>query len=570
MSRTIHFLLTTAICALASAPAVAQSLEDAPADTLGLRGAAMPRAGLAPTPGGLPPAYGSGGGQLTPNPAIPPVDANAVVAPPATYSAGSAPAGASDVTNYGKPRKRQTRPLPNPSVKVNRQPLPQLEPYPTSYAARRRAQAARRGETPDPQRPDWRPPTGVAEAPLLPAPRRTKVDENPYEPTGLDVIGLRLKPYAEVDTGYDSNPNRVQHPAKGAAFLRAEGGAAFQSDWNNHALSGDLRGGYTDYFGVSAANRPDGKGSIAGRIDVTRDTKIDVGGQFSIDTIRQGSPELQPGSSTAVSTNRPVTWTAGAYLGVTQKFNRLEASLRGGYDRTETGDAHFSDGTTQLLSMDNYSTLSLRPRLSYEITPGFKPFVEATLDRRLYDNTRDINGFDRDSRGLAVRAGTTFEINRQLTGEIAAGYIDRKFNDSRLVSVRGPTVDGSLVWQASPLTRLTLKGSTTQAETNIANASGAIVRSVSGEITHDLMRNVTLTGFGGYQNTHYQGYNPAASAGNFASLDQDLITAGAKIDYHLTRAFLVRASYAYERLHSPTPGIDYTANVFLLGLRLQR
>ena len=49
-----------------------------------------------------------------------------------------------------------------------------------------------------------------------------------------------------------------------------------------------------------------------------------------------------------------------------------------------------------------------------------------------------------------------------------------------------------------------------------------------------------------------------------------VINAGVKAEYSLTRTVVVKASYAFERLKTTVPGADYTANIFLLGLRLQR
>ncbi len=46
-------------------------------------------------------------------------------------------------------------------------------------------------------------------------------------------------------------------------------------------------------------------------------------------------------------------------------------------------------------------------------------------------------------------------------------------------------------------------------------------------------------------------------------------TAGVKLDYKITRSIVFRASYSHERLGSNTTGDDYTANVFLVGLRFQ-
>lgn len=487
--------------------------------------------------------------------------------PPASYTAGAGEAAPDASINYGKPRKTRKRPLPNPPAKTARRPLPPLEAYKTSYELRRRAKLRDSAST-DPVQP---PPTGIAVVPTIPARTAKPEDPKPFDPVGIRVGSLRFTPYIEGYGGDDSNPYREFNPQKSSPILRGEIGTAVQSEWSQHLVSGEMHLGYSDFPRVTGANRPDGLGKIDSRVDVTRDTSIDTGASFSITTLLPASPELLVGTTNAISTNAPVSWSAGGYAGVTHRFDRLEVSLRGTLERTQTGDATFSDGSVLQLSLDNYTTIGLRPRISYEITPGFKPFVEATVDRRDYDSTFDAYGFQRNSNGFAARAGTSFEISRTLTGEASGGYIQRDYQDPRLVKLHGPTVDASLIWTASPLTKVTLRGSTTASETVIANASGAISHRITGEISHALLRNVTLTGTASYQVTSYQGTNLASDTSYTATgLNERLLTATVKAEYALTRTVSIKASYSFERLKTTLPGADYTANVFLLGLRLQR
>jgi hypothetical protein len=74
------------------------------------------------------------------------------------------------------------------------------------------------------------------------------------------------------------------------------------------------------------------------------------------------------------------------------------------------------------------------------------------------------------------------------------------------------------------------------------------------------LRNVTITALGTFQNTNYRG----------VSLDEKYYNGTLRAEYNLTRTVAVRASYTFEKLKSTSPGNDYTANVFLLGLRFQR
>jgi hypothetical protein len=488
---------------------------------------------------------------------------------PADLGAGANAPAPDATTNYGKPRLRAKLPRRNPALypppAAARPALPPLEPYRTSAEGRERLKL-RPSSAPVVDEPRIVPPPGVAVVPTLPVKPRPKVDNDPFAPVGIGIGDLRLRPYVETGIGYDDNPNRTPNPRHGSAFWRGDAGLNVQSDWSRHSVNGSLRLGYSDFFSVPSANRPDGAGAVGARIDVTRDTSIDLGGTFALDTLRPGSPDITtPGSS--VSTNRPPVWTIAGFGGVTQRFNRLAVSVRGIVDRSQYGDATFSDGSTQYLSENDYTTVGVRPRIGYEITPGFQPFVEATVDRRTYDHVVDVNGFYRSSRGLAVRGGAAYEIPQLVRGEVSGGFFQRDYDDPRLSTLRGPAIDASLIWTPTPLTTVTLRGTTTLNETTVANSSGTITRRISGEIAHALLRNVTITAMGAYQVNDYQGYDPASTPG---PITERLVQAGIKAEYNLTRTVVIKASYNFERLKSTVAGSDYTSNVFLLGLRLQR
>lgn len=388
----------------------------------------------------------------------------------------------------------------------------------------------------------------------LPLPRRTLRENDPYSQIGYRVGGLNLYPSIQESVGYDTNPNRLPPPVKGSLVSRTEGELRLQSDWSNHELAGFLRGAYNVYPDVPQANRPDGAGALRLRLDVARDTKIDAEGHYLLDTLRPGSPELN-----ARVAKRPLVESFGASVGVTQRFNRLQLELRGGVDRTVYEDAQLPSGAVLRQSDRNVTQPSVRLRAGYELTPGVKPFVDVLADTRIYDRRIDASGFRRDSDGLGLRAGSTFEITRTLTGEASAGVQTRRYHDSRLRDLRGPLVEAALIWSATPLTTVRLRALTTVDETVVANASGAFSRRATVEVQHDLRRNVSLIGALTVGETDYRG----------VTLRERGYAASARLEYKLTRAVVLRASFTHERLKSTNPGSDYTANTYLVGLRFQ-
>lgn len=384
-----------------------------------------------------------------------------------------------------------------------------------------------------------------------PLPRRRLAEEDPYASLGIRTGGLTLFPAIEQSIGYDTNPNRTQD-RKGSFVSHTEGELRLQSDWSRHELSGFLRGAYNEYPSVPEASRPEGAGRIGLRLDVLRDTQINIEGRYLIDTQRPDSPDL----ASPVRT-RPLIFSEGGTLGVTQRFNRLVASIQGTIDRTDYENAQTPSGIVIDQSDRNVTQYGLRGRVGYEVTPGFIPFVEVLADTRIYDQRIDNSGFARSSDGIGGRAGTTFEITRLITGEIAAGAIDRRYDDPRLGNLTSPLLDASLVWAMTPLTTIRATASATVDETTVADARG--VQTLRGlvEVSHALRRNLILTAGLTVSDYDYQGV-PIEERGYGALL---------RAEWKLNRSVAIRASYNWERLESSIPNSSYTANVFLVGMR---
>ena len=469
------------------------------------------------------------------------------------------PGGFTPSANYGKPKKKRKLPFRNPKAPANARPLPALAAYPSAplqLGQSRRLRPTLAGADAVAPGPVY------AAIPVLPRRNRPQEDANPYAPIGIGVGALRLYPYVEGGIGYDSNPTRASGGAKGAGFARTEAGLSVQSDWSQHELKGTLRAGYSNYFNTKNANRADAAVDFNERVDVSRDTTLNFEERYNYDTQNPGSTVLPALGAGVTTVGRPVVQTFGAAAGVTQKFNRLSLSLRGGLERTVYDDAKLSDGTIADLSASNVNDYSLRARAAYELSPGFSPFAEVTGSIRKHDQRFDNTAlkFERDSRGVSAVAGANFEISRLLTGEVDVGYGTRHYDDARLADLRGLLVDAALTWTPTPLTTIRLKAATNLAETNTSGASGALVRSAGIELSHALWRNLTLGATLNYTNTDYQGIKQT---------DQ-LLAAGLKAEYSLTRSIVLRSSFTHERLKSTAPGTDYTANVFLLGLRFQQ
>jgi hypothetical protein len=396
--------------------------------------------------------------------------------------------------------------------------------------------------------------------------RRLKIDDDPFGAVGDYAGSFLIKSVLELRGGYDTNPGRLATPV-GAPFWVVAPEFLAVSDWERHALVADLRGSFTGYGNslpptidgaISSAptniNRPDFLGHVDGRLDVTEDTHIASQVRLRVATDNPGSPNIQAGLA-----SYPVYATFGGTLGVDQRFNRLQLSGGGTVDRTVYQNSTLTDGTISSNDDRNFNQYGGIGRVSYELMPGLKPFVEAEGDSRFHDQFLDNNGYARNSSGGYAKAGTSFEFSRLLTGEISVGFAARNYVDPRLDRLQGLLTASSLIWTATPLTTAKFYSTTSIDETIVPGVSGVLTHTYTFEVDHDFRRWLTAIGKFTYGTYDYQG------DGRFDrtySLEGDLI-------YKLTRSLWIKGTLQRNILDSNVVGASSASTVVMLGVRLQ-
>jgi hypothetical protein len=383
--------------------------------------------------------------------------------------------------------------------------------------------------------------------------RRTAVEDDPFAPLGGRAGAFTVLPALDVTGGYDTNPARTPD-GRGSLFVTVSPELIARSDWARHEVTATLRGSYTAYDKTPELDRPSFDGKITGRFDVLRDTALIGEGTAIVGTDNPGSPNVQAGLS-----RFPIYTTLGGSTGIQQRFNRIEVTAKGIAERTEYQPSHFTDGTTGGNEDRNFNRYGGSLRTSYDLMPGIKPFVEGTADTRVHDIEIDRGGVRRDSTGWTLRGGSTFDVSRRLTGEIAVGWIQRDYEDPSLQQLSGFLFDASLIYSLSALTKFKLTATTTAGETTTPGTAGTLSRTAGMEIEHAFRRWLIGTVKFNYGLDDYIGSNRK----------DDRYSVSGALTYKLNRYAQLKGEVRQEWLNSSVPGVDYTATVFLLGARLQ-
>jgi hypothetical protein len=379
--------------------------------------------------------------------------------------------------------------------------------------------------------------------------------EDAYAPLGVHAGAFTLFPAIEFIGGYDTNP--AQSPGgSGARLYSVAPELLVQSNWSRHEFKAELRGSYTGYSPdeTPALSRPYFNGKADGRIDITKNTRIDLGTRALVSTDNPGSPNLPAGLA-----KLPVFITYGGSAGLGQRFNRLDLSLKGDAERTVYQDSTLTDGTTSSNADRQYNQYGAKLRGSYELSPGVSPFVEVGADTRVHDLATDSSGYQRDSKGVTGLLGSSFELAHQLTGEIGAGYTRRSYADPRFDNLIGLVGDASLLWTATALTTAKLSATSSVGESTVPGVSGILYRNLNLQVDHALRQWLIGTVKLGFGLNDYVGMDR----------EDKLFAAGVGLTYKLNRSMQLKGEVQQNWLRSNDAGNNYSNTVFLFGLRLQ-
>lgn len=395
--------------------------------------------------------------------------------------------------------------------------------------------------------------------------KRLKIDDDPFGAVGDYAGSFMVKTAVEVMAGYDTNPGRLNSP-QGKAFYMVAPEFVAISDWERHAVVADLRGSFTGYGSqltqidgtpLSApldVDRPSFTGHIDGRLDVSRDTHLTAQARMLVSTDNPGSPNVQAGLA-----KYPLYSTVGGTFGIDQNFNRMQVSLGATVDRTDYQWSKLTDGTSSSNDDRNFTQYGGVGRVSYELNPAVKPFIEVQGDSRVHDLFLDRAGYARDSSGGYAKAGTSFEFTRLLFGEVSIGYAMRDYADTRLNRLEGLLTTASLTWTATPLTTAKFYSDTQLGETTLPGTSGVLSRTYTVEVDHDFRRWLTAIGKFSYGTLEYKGDNRNDT---IYSVSADLI-------YKMTRSLWIKGTLRRDWLDSNLAGQSSASTVVMLGVRVQ-
>ncbi|HEY8572887.1 outer membrane beta-barrel protein [Phenylobacterium sp.] len=293
--------------------------------------------------------------------------------------------------------------------------------------------------------------------------------------------------YARDDNEIDDN------------IIRIAPEVTFNSDWNRHQVFGYARAIVNQFQDNEDENTTDWLVGVAGRLDVSRDTRVN--GRFDWSHLTE--PRTAPGAPQ--SALEPVQYDLRAVaLGFQHEFNRLMVAGRFDARTFEYDNPPRQGGGTVDQSFRDRTVTTLGGRADYAVSPATAFFVDLSTNKHEYDRGASATNINRDSDGYQALVGVNFELGAVTRGEIGVGYLSQSFDDPSHGDIDGFGARAQLEWFPTQLTTVTLTGTRTIEDSPVPGAAGYLSTNLGARVDHELLRNVILSGYAGWGNDDYE------------------------------------------------------------------
>lgn len=364
-----------------------------------------------------------------------------------------------------------------------------------------------------------------------------------FAPIGLTADGFQVFPQLVVAESYDDNIRAQADDPADDFITEVTAGLTVNSDWTNHALGAVVFGRVTRFLENSEEDTEEGGVETFGRLDITRNNSLSGHALYRRETEDRTDPEE----------------------GGRDQPSELDRWLGQVVYRHQVGRIQFAaDAQAQRIDFvtpgdDERDRIEYRlaPRISYEVTPSFNPFVEVTYSHQDYDTLQ--GGVDRDSDGTGAFVGVDLDLTGILAAEAFIGYFRTTFDDPSLDAVAGIGGGAALTWLATDLTSVEVALARGEQQTTRASASSRIRTTAELRLEHELLRNVLLEGELLYIQDDFQGISRV----------DDIWGVLVGANYLLNRYAAVSLSYRYLGRDSDVETADFDKNVILLSTRFQ-
>ena len=366
-----------------------------------------------------------------------------------------------------------------------------------------------------------------------------------YDPLGMRAGSFLIFPSMTVAGTFDDNVGADDDNTDSAFITNLQPEIAINSDWSRHEVGLNAGGDVAFYSSEEDLNYQDAFVAGNGQLDITRNSNLQLDGEFRLDHESREDPETRD------SNENTKIYRTGGGAAYTQFFNRLNFRVAGQAQRNnydDTGGISNSD--------HDFNEYNVFFRPGYLVSPRLNLFAEGRYNWVERDSNRDVNGQQRDSDGWESRFGAEIDVTGLVFGEVFGGYRRQTFDDGDFDNQDGFSYGIALDWNPTELTTVGFEGRRDFEVTTEDDSSVNFQTSMGVTVDHEFLRNLIVGANFGYVRDDFEDTNRT----------DDIFRAGTGLTYLLNRNWSIEGGYRFSRRNSDANDEDFTRNRVTIGL----
>jgi hypothetical protein len=327
-----------------------------------------------------------------------------------------------------------------------------------------------------------------------------------YQALGIPLASFIAYPKVELGVQYNSNIYATQDGAISDTVGLIEPEIDLASRWSRNSVTAYVRSSTHEYDTHSGEDTTNWQFGGTGEADLG-DSTLTVGGDYGY----LANPRTASVGTTNVNGStfplHPIEYYGSdANADLAHTFNRLKVEGIVTYSAEQFQNAvNYLSAPILETPYDN-SRVTASGKAAYAVSPDTALYLSAGYNSINFPNQSvAITGLNRNSTGETVDVGTNFDFTQLIRGDVEVGYLRQNFTAAGFQSLGGLHVLAKVEWFPTQLTTVTFTGSRDVVPATVPGSPAIIAGTAGGQVDHELLRNLILTGAAKFVQDDYQG-----------------------------------------------------------------
>lgn len=321
----------------------------------------------------------------------------------------------------------------------------------------------------------------------------TDREDPAYDPEPIPLGSFEIRPEAIFSGGLNSNVLANEINETDDTFVGFSPVVSIDSDWQRHAVGGEVVVDHREYSDLSDESRTNLKIKLRGRLDLGEKTALVV------NFVGEDVTEDRSALSNLPNSIEPNEYTrVGGGLGFAHQAGRYLVQAKLSINSYDHDDSELAGDLFQDQDFRDRDEVSASARLAYAVNREVALYAQGTHTQADYNPITVFNAFNRDHSGSVLLVGSDFQFGDRVRGDIGVGYQYYTYDDASFEDISDIAFTGNVDVMLADRTTLSAFAARSVIDPGVALSNAAIETGASVRLEQGLTSKLSLSGEAGF------------------------------------------------------------------------